>query len=63
MNKKDYYKLWGRVEAGRTEFSADEIYDLLNFTDSLINLIEQSTEDIDADLYGTEGWEHAIGWD
>lgn len=61
MNKSDYYRAQGRLEAGK-ELSYQEQISLMAFTDSLVGLIESSADDWD-DLYGTEGWEHAIGWD
>jgi hypothetical protein len=62
MNKKEFYRVQGLLEAGCTP-SLETVNQLFNFAVDLLDLIEQSTEDIDADLYGTEGWEHAIGWD
>lgn len=61
MNKKDYYKLLGKLEAGG-DIDIDEVYELANFTDTILNLIKESAEDA-PDFYGTEGWEHAVGWD
>lgn len=62
MQKKEYFKAQGTLEAGK-QLDYETQVALMAFTDSLLGLIEQSTEDIDGDLYGTEGWEHAIGWE
>lgn len=62
MDKEEYYKLWGKIDSGYVA-NEDEVFKLLNFTDSLISLIETTAEDGGGDVFGTEGWEHAIGWD
>jgi hypothetical protein len=63
MNKKDYYKAQGLLEAGKLLDYNQQIA-LMAFADTLVCLIEETTEDGEnGDLYGTEGWEHAIGWD
>ena len=40
--------------------SQEELYDFLKYVSVLEILVEEASIE---DFYGTEGWEHRIGWD
>ena len=61
MNKKDYFKLAGKLESGGSATHEDAMA-LFYLTLNLLELIESAAED-EGDIFGTEGWEHAIGWE
>lgn len=59
MNKKQFYKIIGKVGAG-IALPQSEVEQLAQFAEELIDKIEDWEED---DNFGTEGWEHRVGWD
>lgn len=61
MNKKEFYKAQGKLESGK-ELDQETVIDLMAFTETLLCVIEEA-EDNNGDVFGTEGFEHAIGWD
>ena len=61
MNKKEFYKLVARLEDGMN-VPPESLIDLAYFAQKLVDIIEEA-EDNNGDVFGTEGWEHAIGWD
>lgn len=62
MTKEEYHRLQGKLDAGGLATN-EEALSLAGFCEGLICVIENAAEEIDGDLFGTEGWEHAIGWD
>lgn len=61
LNKQEYYKLAGKLESGG-DATPEEVMDLYVLTIELLELIE-GVQDEEPDIFGTEGYEHAIGWD
>jgi hypothetical protein len=61
MNQKQFYKAQTQLECGK-ELTHEQQLALMNLCETCITLIEEACED-DGDMFGTEGWEHAIGWD
>ncbi len=62
MNKKDFYRLLGKIENGKVP-DYEEVQELAAFAEHLVDFIEDATDYLDGDCFGTEGWEHAIGWE
>ncbi len=60
MNKKDFYRAQGKIDAGGV-LTTYEQSELMDFASKLVNNIEAYCDD--GDEFGTEGWEHWIGWE
>ena len=61
MNKKDFYKAQGKLEAGK-ELTHIEQTELISFAEMLYDMMDELQSD-EGDVWGTEGLDHAIGWD
>lgn len=61
MDKKAYYKLAGKLETGYAA-TPEEAMALYVLTIELMELCDGAME-YEGDIFGTEGWEHAIGWE
>lgn len=62
MNKKEFYKAQGKLSAG-VGLDYDEQGQLMSFAETLVSIIEETEADTGEYIFGTEGWEHAIGWE
>ena len=58
MSKEDFYVIKGKILSGSA--TIEEATEFMGVVDKVFGMVEDASQE---DFYGTEGYEHVLGWD
>jgi hypothetical protein len=58
MTKEEFYEVKGKMIVGKA--TPKEVSDFLHVVEQVFEMVEEASCE---DFYGTEGYQHQLGWD